>query len=94
VVLCGGKSWQADPAKLLELGVFGFGLLEDGDVGVGILPEGEEVPIGGAGFRSVASQFKGTAQAETRQSTYRVIHDDAAMVSDFLEFRGGFAALM
>jgi hypothetical protein len=36
---------------LLELGVFGFGLLEDGDVGVGVFPEGEEVLVGGARFR-------------------------------------------
>jgi hypothetical protein len=35
---------------LRELGVFGLGLLEDGDVGVGIFPEGEEILIGGAGL--------------------------------------------
>jgi len=27
----------------LQLGVLSFGLLEDGDVGVGVFPEGEEV---------------------------------------------------
>jgi len=32
---------------LLQLRVLGFGLLEDGDVGVGVLPEGEEVFVGG-----------------------------------------------
>jgi hypothetical protein len=30
----------------LQLGVFGFGLLQDGDVGVGIFPEAEEVLVG------------------------------------------------
>jgi hypothetical protein len=29
--------------ELLQLGVLGFGLLQDGDVGVGVFPEREEV---------------------------------------------------
>ena len=29
--------------KLLQLGVLGLGLLQDGDVWVGIFPEGEEI---------------------------------------------------
>jgi len=33
----------------LQLPVFRFGLLQDGDVGVGVFPEGEEVFVGGAG---------------------------------------------
>jgi len=32
--------------RLLQLGVFGFGLLQDGDVGVGVFPEGQEVLVG------------------------------------------------
>jgi hypothetical protein len=39
---------------LLQLRVLRLGLLEDGDVGVGVLPEGEEVVIGGAGPGRVA----------------------------------------
>jgi len=31
----------------LQLRVLGFGLLQDGDVGVGVFPEGEEVVVGG-----------------------------------------------
>jgi hypothetical protein len=31
----------------LELGVLGLGLFQDGDVGVGVFPEGEEVFVGG-----------------------------------------------
>jgi hypothetical protein len=34
----------------LELGELGLGLLQDGDIRVGVFPEGEEVLIGGAGF--------------------------------------------
>ena len=31
---------------LMQLGVFRLGLPEDRDVGIGIFPEGEELPIG------------------------------------------------
>ena len=34
---------------LLKLGVLGLGLLQDGDVRVGVFPEGEEVFVGGEG---------------------------------------------
>jgi len=36
-----------DERVLLQLRVLGFGLLQDGDVGVGIFPEGEKVFVGG-----------------------------------------------
>ncbi len=45
------KDGRAVSQLLLKFGVFGFGLFEDGDVGVGVFPEGEEVLVGGAGFR-------------------------------------------
>ena len=35
---------------LSQPGVLGFGLLVDGDVGIGVFPEGEEILIRGAGF--------------------------------------------
>jgi hypothetical protein len=47
-----------DP-DLLQLRVLGFGLLQDGNVGVGVFPEGEEIFVvgesthaGGIGIRS------------------------------------------
>ncbi len=33
----------------MQLRVLGFGLLQDGDVGVGVFPEGEEIFVGGEG---------------------------------------------
>lgn len=39
--------------ELMQPGVLGFGLLQDGYVGVGVFPKCEEVLIGGAGFGSV-----------------------------------------
>ena len=35
--------------SLLQLRVLGFGLFQDGDVGVGVLPEGEEISVGAEG---------------------------------------------
>jgi hypothetical protein len=41
---------------LLQFCVLRLGFFQDGDVGVGVLPEGEEVLIGSAGFRFVAGE--------------------------------------
>jgi hypothetical protein len=41
---------------LSQLRVLGFGLFQDGDVGVGVFPEGEELFVGGAGVGGVACQ--------------------------------------
>src|ERR1039458_5416417 len=38
------------PEPLLQSRILRFGLLVDGDVGVGVFPEGEEILICGAGF--------------------------------------------
>ena len=40
-------------APLLQLSVLGLGSFQDGDIGVGILPEGEKILIGGAGLGGV-----------------------------------------
>jgi hypothetical protein len=36
--------------ELVQLGVFGFGFFQDGDVGVGVFPQREEVVVGTPGF--------------------------------------------
>ena len=48
---------QEEPSQkiLLQLGVLRLGFLQDGDVGVGVFPEGEEVLVGGAGLGGVAA---------------------------------------
>jgi hypothetical protein len=42
------------PTILLQLRVLGLGLLQDGNVGVGVFPEGEKILVGSAGFVGVA----------------------------------------
>jgi hypothetical protein len=41
---------------LLQLRILRLGFLQDGDVKVGVFPEGEEVLVGGAGFRLLAGE--------------------------------------
>ncbi len=43
--------YTASLAPLLQFRVLLLGLLQDGDVGIGVFPEGEEVLVGSAGFR-------------------------------------------
>ena len=40
--------------SLLQLGVLSLGLLQDRDVGIGVLPDGEEVLVGTPGFGGIA----------------------------------------
>jgi hypothetical protein len=48
-----GEHCVANFQELLQFRVFGFCFLEDGDVGVGVLPEFEEIVLGGAGYGGV-----------------------------------------
>ncbi len=48
-ITCSGWLW-----RLLQLGVFRLGFLQDRDVGVGVLPQCEEILIRGTGFGRVA----------------------------------------
>src|ERR1700684_3815249 len=94
------KSTPTNPTQtkraLLQLRVLRFGLLQDGDVGVGVFPEGEEVFVGceGANARGVgigsARGFRpkdfGRSHAQARQSSRPAVPDDAAVVENFLKF--------
>ncbi len=51
---------------LVELSVFGLGLFEDGDVRVGVFPEGEEILVGGAGFGKGGIGVHGLCRGDAR----------------------------
>lgn len=51
--------------KLLQLRVFGFGLFQDGNVLVGVLPQSKEILIRGAGFGSISLQRESTGHPQT-----------------------------
>lgn len=54
---------------LLKFDVFGFGLLEDGEVGVGVFPEREEILVGGAGSGGFAGGGRSAGEAEAGERT-------------------------
>jgi hypothetical protein len=63
-------------------------LLQNGDVGIGVLPECEEIIVGEAGFGSVALQSVGSGKAQMSVCAGYEIHDDGSVIEDFLERRG------
>jgi len=87
----------------LQCRVFRFGLFQDGDVGIGVLPEGEEISAGGEGagagrigIRSLRGSRLpgiGASHAQMRQRSSPAIPDDAAVVDNLLKLGGGSIAL-
>ena len=78
----------------MKLRILRFGSDEDGNVGVGVFPEREEILIGRLGFGGVALHGVGAGEAEMCQCADGLANYNSAMVEDFLELAGGFAALM
>src|ERR1039458_8275582 len=62
--------------QLLQLRVLGLGLLQDGDVGVGVFPEGEEILVCSLRFGGIACHRIGASELEMGQcSSHKVQHD-------------------
>ncbi len=78
----------------MELCVFRFGLLKDGNVGIGVLPECEEILIRSAALGGVALQRIGTCELEMGQRADGFIQNNATMVEDSLKLSRRFAAPM
>jgi hypothetical protein len=55
----------------VQTGVFVFSLFQEGQVGVGVLPEGEQILIGGASARSVAGESERAGKFETAEDVER-----------------------
>src|SRR5208282_2451920 len=79
---------------LLQLRVLRLGFFQDGDAGVGVFPESEEVLISGCGLGRVTGHGVGAADLQMRQRTYDVVLDNARMIEDFLEFDGSGRSLV
>src|ERR1700746_1525943 len=102
-----GKSFHHIVEKLLQLGVLGFGLFQDGDVGIGIFPEREEIFVSdesadasSIGIRTLPLSLKssrlqgiGASHAQMRQSPRPAVPDDAAVVKNPRKLGGSRAAL-
>src|SRR6266496_1057707 len=79
---------------LLQLRILRLGLLQDGNVRVGIFPEGEEVLIRSAGFRGVPLHRVCARQAKPGQRTQWKVSHRAPVIDEFLIFRRRFFASM
>ena len=95
----GLRRFAGGQLRLLQLRVLRFGLLQDGDVGVGIFPEREEIFVGGecadaggigiCALRRLGLQGVGTSYSQMRQRSRPAVPDDAAVVENLLKLGGG-----
>src|SRR2546426_11845558 len=74
--------------KLFQLLILGLSFLQDGDVGVGVFPEIEEVLVGGAAFCGVTGEGVGTGEAKMGECAQREVQHNAAVVQKLLELCG------
>src|SRR5208283_548963 len=72
-------------ASLLQFRVFRFGFVEEGEVGVGVFPVGEEVLIGDTGLGSVALLLKQPSQLQLSDGEQRVGAVLGLQVQDLLK---------
>jgi len=96
------RRFHCDRSKpLLQLRILRFGFFQDGDVGVGVFPEGEEILVsgerpdaGGIGIRSLrGSRLQGVrpSHAQMRQRSRPAVPDNTAVVDDLLKLGDGIA---
>src|SRR5208283_2601873 len=71
--------------QLLQLRVFGLGLFQDGDVGVGIFPKREELLVRSFGFDHVSGKSVGSSQSQVCQCADRVHQNQPRVIDDFLK---------
>ncbi len=93
------KATRDAPAKLvirrsLQPGVFRLGLLEDRDAGVGVFPEREEILVGSLCLVLISRQSERSAELQVRQCADGIADHDPPVSENFLEFPGGFDALV
>ena len=85
---------SARPSELVQLHIFCFSFLQDGDVRVSVFPEGEEVLVGAPGSAVVARENVGPAQSQVRQCADGLIPDDAGVIENLLKLIDGCGALL
>src|SRR5262245_18887000 len=82
----------AEPAvpRSLQLDVFCPGLMENWDVGVGVLPECEESLVCTFRLRLISRRREHSTELQVRQSADGIRPDDASMIENFLKLRRCF----
>jgi len=85
----GKAKTRANQLQLLDLRVLRFGLFQDRDVRIGVLPEGKEVLVRCTSLSHVPLHRVGPGQTELRQFPPGCQRPNAAMVQHGLEFSSG-----
>ena len=67
--------------------VLGLGLLVDGNIGVGLFPQGEKLFIRVPGGGLVTHHLLRAAELEPRQRPYHVVPGQARMIDQLLKLR-------
>jgi len=68
------KGDQTGPSQAsLQFRILGFRFFQDGDVGVGVFPEGEEFFVGGERFSGIARHHVGSAELKMGKSTDGIV---------------------
>jgi hypothetical protein len=70
---------------LLQLRVLGFGLLQDGDIGVGVFPEGKEILVARSGLDDFSLHGMSASEAEMRQCADGFVGHNSPPINDALE---------
>ena len=76
-------------SALLQLRVLRLGFVQDGDVRVGVFPEGEEVLVFSAALGGIALERVGACQAKVGQCAQVEVQPEASVVEQLLEFDSG-----
>src|SRR5262245_19413512 len=71
--------------RLLQLRVLCLGFFQDGDVGVGVFPEGEEILVSLASFGLVPQSCVGVSLAEAGERNHRIGGSPGMKIADALE---------
>jgi hypothetical protein len=85
--------WASGRGQLLHLRVLRLGLVEDGDIGVGVLPKREEILIGRACFSGVPLHYVSAGHTDTCQSTNGVVEYNTSVIKNLLKLRHGLDRL-
>src|SRR5271168_146581 len=78
----------------MQLRVLRLGFFQDRYIGVVVFPEGEEILIGGLCLCLVTRQSVRSAQLQVRKCANGIGGNEATVIEDLLEFRGGFSPLV
>jgi hypothetical protein len=79
--------FDTEPLSSLQFRVLRSGLLQDGNVRIGVFPESEKIIVGEATLSSVAREGSGSGDSEMGKSAKRRVDDNARVVEDFSKLR-------